>query len=62
MAKLGTTYLVEYLTAGKWCFRYQSDYEDEAIELSRALWKMYGVQGVRVLKITTAVHKQAVKP
>lgn len=52
---------MEYLHRGQWCLHGAYSVEQDAVESSRMLWKLYGVAGVRVLQQKTEILHQAVR-
>lgn len=58
--ELGDRYVVEYLRGQEWFLAGDYGFESDAVGKSRELWRQ-GVAGVRVLKISTVVHKSNVR-
>ena len=58
MTQIGERYVVEYLLRGEWYLASDTQFEKDAVARARALWKS-GVGGIRIVKVSTVVHKEA---
>lgn len=57
---MGDRYVVEYLRGQEWYLAADCGFESDAIAKSRELWRQ-GVAGVRILRVSTTVHKSNVR-